>query len=291
MKYGGHVYENFVPALATTEQWQAVQALNFERPAKGRRHPEGKLHQKVGRGQFLLSGICKCLYCQASVYASVERRQERTSVWPYYICSRRKAHPKECPGKRISGRRFEEAITEAVMNKVLTVEFVGDLVERVNHYLADNNQIEQKITLAQKRLTKLEKAIANLLDMAELHPSVDLIKRLNEREAERDTVQREIDQLYQQVKQDRLCVDEEFILRELSEMRNTLDSGELRARKLVLKKAVEKIEVGRDVARLHYKFPLSILWFKRVRGLEPLTSTLGRLRSTTELYPRLCPEL
>ncbi len=26
---------------------------------------------------------------------------------------------------------------------------------------------------------------------------------------------------------------------------------------------------------------------ERVRGLEPLTSTLGRLRSTTELYPRL----
>ena len=68
-------------------------------------------------------------------------------------------------------------------------------------------------------------------------------------------------------------------------MRNTLDSGELRARKLVLQKTVDKIEVGRDVARLHYKFPLSILLFKRVRGLEPLTSTLGRLRSTTELYP------
>ena len=120
-----------------------------------------------------------------------------------------------------------------------------------------------------------------------MHPSVDLIKRLNEMEAERDTVQREIDQLYQQVRQDSLCVDEEFILRELAEMRNTLDSGELRARKLVLQKTVDKIEVGRDVARLHYKFPLYILLFKRVRGLEPLTSTLGRLRSTTELYPHL----
>jgi len=32
------------------------------------------------------------------------------------------------------------------------------------------------------------------LDMAELHPSVDVIKRLNEREAERDTIQRATDQ-------------------------------------------------------------------------------------------------
>ena len=124
-----------------------------------------------------------------------------------------------------------------------------------------------------------------MLDMAELHPSADLIKRLNEREAERDTVQREIDQLCRQVKQNNLRVDEELIVRELTEMRNTLSSGELKARKLVLKRVVDKIEMGRDVARLHYKFPLSILWLERVRGLEPLTSTLGRLRSTTELYP------
>ena len=96
---------------------------------------------------------------------------------------------------------------------------------------------------------------------------VDLIKRLNEREAERDTVQREIDQLYQQVKQDRLRVDEELILRELTEMRNTLGSGELNARKLVLKRVADKIEVGPHHARLHYKSPMSILLLERVRGI------------------------
>jgi serine phosphatase RsbU (regulator of sigma subunit) len=127
--------------------------------------------------------------------------------------------------------------------------------------------MEQKIELAQKRLAKLEKAIANLLDMAELHPSVDLIRRLNEREAERDSVQQEIDLLYQQVKQDRLRVDEELILRELTEMRNTLGGGEFKVQKIVLKKTIDKIEVGPHHARLHYKFPLSILLFKRVRGV------------------------
>jgi hypothetical protein len=157
--------------------------------------------------------------------------------------------------------------------------------------LNTNYHIEQKIEIAQKRLTKLEKAVANLLDMAELHPSVDVIKRLNERETERDTIQREIDQLYRQLKQTNVRVDEALIIRELTEMKNTLSSGELKARKLVLKRVVDKIEVGRDVARLHYKFPLSILWLERVRGLEPLTSTLGRLRSTTELYPHHYPKL
>jgi|GEM_PF-2269847 len=53
MNYGGHVYESFGPALATTEQWQAVQALNFERPAKGWSHPKGKVHQKSGTTSFV----------------------------------------------------------------------------------------------------------------------------------------------------------------------------------------------------------------------------------------------
>ena len=50
-------------------------------------------------------------------------------------------------------------------------------------------------------------------------------------------------------------------------MKNTLSNGQLKARKLVLKRVVEKIEVGRDVARLHYKFPMYNLLFKRVRGV------------------------
>ena len=96
---------------------------------------------------------------------------------------------------------------------------------------------------------------------------VDLIKRLNASEAERDSVQRDIDQLYQQVKQNSLHVDEELILSGLTEMRNTLSNGELKARKLVLRRVVEKMEVGRDVARLHYKFPLYNLLLERVRGV------------------------
>jgi hypothetical protein len=47
-----------------------------------------------------------------------------------------------------------------------------------------------------------------------------------------------------------------------------LSSGGLKARKLVLKRVVDKIEVGRDVARLHYKFPLYNLLLERVSPLE-----------------------
>ena len=132
MHYSGNVYENFVPALATMEHWEAVQSLHYKRPARGQPHPKDNSHPKAGCGQHLLSGLCR---------------------------------------------------------------------------------------------------------------------------------------FYRELKKTNLRVDEKLIIRELTEMKNTLGRGELKARKLVLKRVVDKIEVGRDVARLHYKFPLYNLLLERVRGL------------------------
>ena len=50
-------------------------------------------------------------------------------------------------------------------------------------------------------------------------------------------------------------------------------------------------EVGLCMAHLMTKNALLDITRKRVRGLEPLTSTLGRLRSTTELYPQIKAKL
>ncbi len=67
--------------------------------------------------------------------------------------------------------------------------------------------------------------------------------------------------------------------------KSNLRRGEIKAQQLVTDKTKTGIEFGRDRGRIHYRFPLSEGYLERVRGLEPLTSTLGRLRSTTELYP------
>ena len=75
-------------------------------------------------------------------------------------------------------------------------------------------------------------------------------------------------QLYRQLKQTNLRVDEELIIRKLTEMKNTRSRGKLIARKLVMKRVVDKIEVGRNVARLHYKFPLYNVLLERVSPLE-----------------------
>ncbi len=156
----------------------------------------------------------------------------------------------------------------------------------VENRLSNSEDIEQKIETERKGLAKLNKAIANLLDTIELHPSTDLIKRLNAREIERDDIQNELDNLYHHLNKKNVSIETDTIINMLTDMKQTLSGGEINTRKMVIKKMVSTIEIGRDVAKIHYQFPLYNLYLERVRRFELLTSTLGRLRSTTELYPQ-----
>ena len=253
------------------EQWEKVQELSYERPAKRQSWPKGKLHPKEGRGDFLLSGLCRCMYCQANVHASMNRREGRTKFWTYYVCARKKARPTDCVAKQMSARKVETAIVDVVCGKVLTSDFVTDLVERVNVFLSDNERYEREIATNQKQLRRLEKAIANLLDMAELHPSADVIARLNQREQERDTLKRDQERLHRQIEQRTMAVDQNMVVNVLTDMKRKLREGELKVRKQVLRQVVEQIELGRDVARLHYRFPLTHLYFMPPTGFEPVS--------------------
>ena len=128
---------------------------------------------------------------------------------------------------------------------------------------------------SQKRLRQLKGAIKNLLDMAELHPSPDLVGRLQQRERERDVEQNKLKRLHSQLKHQSLQVSEEVVTALLTEMRQTLELGEMKARQEILRQTVEKIEVGRDRARLHYQFPLKAMgvgdWYMPPTGFEPVS--------------------
>ena len=138
-------------------------------------------------------------------------------------------------------------------------------------FLSDNERYEREIATNQKQLRRLEKAIANLLDMAELHPSADVIARLNQREQERDTLKRDQERLYRQIEQRSVRVDQKLVVNVLTDMKRKLREGELKVRKQVLRQVVEQIELGRDVARLHYRFPLTHLYFMPPTGFEPVS--------------------
>lgn len=272
--YSGKVYENFVTHLATMEQWEAVQQLSYQRPQKGYSFPAGKIHPKTGRSEFLLSGLCTCLYCQASLHASRNRQAARGREWPHYVCSRKKARPESCQAKYIPAHALETMVVQAVVGKILTVDFLQALVDQVNALLPDTASIEQKIFEQRQKLTGLDRAINNLLDLAEQHGSESVLGRLRQREAERDVARRELYRWQRQITQ-RVTVDPALVVAILSDMRLKLLGQDLKARRMILNQALQKIEVGRTMARLWYKFPLYVLgtgdYFMPPTGFEPVS--------------------
>ncbi len=110
-----------------------------------------------------------------------------------------------------------------------------------------------------------------MLDMAEIHPSADVIRRLNQREQEQDTLKRDLERLYRQIEQQNIVVDQNTVVTVLTDMKRKLREGELKARKLVLREVVKKIELGKDVARLHYRFPMTHLYYMPPTGFEPVS--------------------
>ncbi len=269
LNYGGQVYNDFVPALATPEQWAAVQALNYQRPARGSLFPVGKKHPKAGRGDFLLSGMCTCLYCQAKMHGSTNRRPERQTEWRYYICATKDKHPEECPhSKRLSANQIERIILEAVVSQILTIDFAVTMTDRINAIINNTDLVKQEIKRRQKQLASLDAAISNLLDMAEAHPSADVLNRLTQRENERKEAQLETDHLHRRLRNSQITVNRQALIDLLLNEKNTLMNGEVKAQQLVLDKIITGIELGRDRGRLHYRFPLSAVYLERVRGFE-----------------------
>jgi site-specific DNA recombinase len=261
LRYGGHVFENFVSALTTPEIWEAVQKLFYKQPRKGQTFPVNKIHPKTGRAEaYLLSGLCRCAFCQSAVHGNRNTRKDRQQSWRNYVCAKKKAHPADCPAKQVSARRLEQAVVEAVCSKVLTTDFVGELVNRVNDLLSNTEALQSRIQELTKQSNSLDRKIANLLDTAEQHGASSVLERLRERERERTITLRELNHLQEQIKQRSIRVDEKFIVALLTDMKMALSAEEINVRRKVLQQVVQKIEVGHNKARLYYTFPTDELW-------------------------------
>ena len=72
-----------------------------------------------------------------------------------------------------------------------------------------------------------------------------------------------------------LLISEELVIALLTDMREKLELGEMKARQNILQQTIKKIVVGHDRAQLHYQFPLKELnvgdWFMPPTGFEPVS--------------------
>jgi flagellar motility protein MotE (MotC chaperone) len=131
------------------------------------------------------------------------------------------------------------------------------LVAEVNDILAEDAptlriEIEEK----QRELADIDKAIEVLLDLAEKFGAASAGARLLERETERKELQAELRYLETQQEMRRLTIEPEAVEQMLAEMKETINSDDVKPRRALLSKLVAWVELGKETGTIAYTFPL-----------------------------------
>jgi hypothetical protein len=246
--------------LITQELWEAVQKIFESHPLHKKK---GSLHhpRRVGN-PTILSGFTYCIECGAMMTHSPGHKRNR---WPHYICGRKDRHGiAACGSRRIGAGNAEQQILTAVLDQVLTPEYLTEAIAETKKRLDATPEMERQITAAKRRLEELEIAIQRALNTIEKTGSPAAQDRLQQREAEKIQTRDELKQLELQLATARTEITPEAIGIILAAWRAQFDqlqeSGNVREIKAWLLQFVSKIEVGYNRARIFYTYPMMDLF-------------------------------
>ena len=159
------------PAMIDQATWDTVQSL--------RRQKRIEAHSSFNRAPSLLSGLARCGVCGSAMNKS----RGGSNDWNCYVCCKRKAQGKAgCTSGQISQKRVDGAVLSAVLTRVLASENAA-LLAQTQSELNNHAATDAEIARLEHELAACERAIQNLLDLAEAFGAGSAAARLVEREA------------------------------------------------------------------------------------------------------------
>lgn len=172
--YGDTRIENGMPQLISPKDFEIVQSIMKKRQQKPQLKPY----------HYLFSGIIYCGYC-GTLMNGESATSHTGTTYRYYCCPAAKKR-KQCHKKRISAEFIEAKAIEALKNTIFTEEIIDRLANDVCAYL--NSSQTETLSHLKKRLTGVEKSLANILANVERSPHVpaSLISRMCDLEKEKD---------------------------------------------------------------------------------------------------------
>lgn len=253
-KCGDEKTSDHHPALIDRETWEAVQQRRRAHPKHGAKgntdHP-----RRIG-APSLLTGVSFCSHC-----GSAMSHQTYKNDWRGYICGKKSREDwKACPSQMVNARNAEIVVLHIILNRILTPEYFTELLNKVQERFANNEQIGRQIKELQANLTRVERAINNLLDALENQGVTSATARLKKREMEKETLLAKLRLLESQQAASALKVSPQAIELALNDWREqliqNLRSQDIQAVRLFLQQFVARIEVGYDHLRICYRYPL-----------------------------------
>lgn len=275
--FGGERLENFVPALCTAEQWNAVQAIRQENREMRipTRHP-----RRVG-SRYILGGLIECAQCRRPMRGVTSGRNR----WRAYTCL-------GC-GLKVGAVGAEAGVVELLANRILTPASLQQLYDAWQSGQAQA-ALRRNETLAELRgrLGALKRAIANLVDSLERAPvSRAIAERLAERERERTELETQIAKAESGEREAASHVLTAEQLAAFGErLRAELLSGDPARAKPVLQAFIVRIEAEKERGRVFYTLPRSFGGPNTPMDCAPTGSLPFRATIDWRSPRRACPD-
>ena len=245
-------------AAITKYIWDEVQEQKEASPLYGKSgHPD---HPRRKSNPSLLSGISFCVHCGSAI---VHHNGHKDHNWPYYVCGKKDRQKElgKCDARRINAKKVESIVLDTVLNRILTGEMFDDLLKEMQSKMEDAESVDREIKEKERSLREVERAIQNLLDLAESFGAGAALERLNQREVEKTNLLSFIKQLKSKREMAKIEISPEALVLVLNVWRAELDkslkTGNVSEIKNLLKKFVTKVELGFKQASIWYTYPLN----------------------------------
>ncbi|GAB4504347.1 MAG: hypothetical protein Fur0043_13410 [Anaerolineales bacterium] len=278
-KCGDKRFPDHHEAAIDRATWEAVQQIQKAHPRGGLRHPMRIAHPS------LLSGLAHCSVCgSAMVYHAQKSRN-----WPYYICGKRDRQKtsKSCTGKRVNARKVNALVLDSVLNHILTLDYFEALRAKIKSQMTDTTTLENQIAEKRTELQTVERAIQNLLELAESFGAGAAIERLKQREAERAQLTLELKDLEARLEFQQVEISPEALAVVLDTWRKQIvaadKTGDIAALRNLLSRFVEKIEMDYTTVKIWYTYPVDSL--NRSQNMTLLGGTILAARSWLSPFP------
>jgi len=257
--------------LVDQATWDAVQKIQAANPKHGKTSRSVNLW-RVG-SPSLLSGLAVCIHCgDALFYTHANTQEGRNFTWPYYLCGKKSRYGwRHCEARMINAAAAENNILDVVLNRILISDFIEELLAETKAQLSDTTLIDREIELLEKQIKDTQRAIQNLLDLAETYGAQAAGARLQAREAELAGYRADLRELKAKKATAQVEVSPEALAVALVVWRGQIEavsqSGDIQVLpNLLFPRFITKVELGYDWARIWYSFPLDALAPGGIRG-------------------------
>jgi DNA invertase Pin-like site-specific DNA recombinase len=253
-KCGEEKVENHHPALVDQETWDAVNKLRKYHTRNGAGNSAN--HPRRQHRPSLLTGLLFCIQC-----GSAMEIQNHQNGWRCYICGKKSRRGwATCPERMVNARNVEIIAINTLLNRILTPESFNALLDAVQERVSDRASNEKKIKALHASISKIDRAILNLLKLIEGQGSESAAARLKEREKEKTLLKAQLLTLQAEMASLTLKVSPETLETVFQDWRHqvvtSLQKEDILAVRLIIKAFITRIDAGYDHVRIFYRYPI-----------------------------------